>query len=223
MMDTAMQNQRIIDLTLPLRDSTSGFSRQIARTLATDGFNTSNLHIYSHAGTHMDAPLHFLDGGASIDQWDLRQCAGPALVADLTHKAPQSLIAVDDLQPWAQQIGAGTRLLIATGWDSHADQADYRTHFPRISLELAQWLGSRRVALLGIETPSVASLHPQHTQELTDVHRALLSAGIVIVESLANLRQIQQPTVFFIALPLRIEGCDGSPVRAVAIENFAHS
>ena len=162
----------------------------------------------------MDAPRHFLDGGRTIDHLELAKCVGPALVIDLSHKAPNSLITVADLAAQAGHIEPGSRLLLRTDWDRHAEQPDYRTHFPRISPELATWLVDRGVWLIGLETPSVASL--QDKVELTTVHQTLLRGEVVIVECLANLRDLP-PAVTFIALPLKIDQGDGSPIRAVAL------
>ena len=95
--------------------------------------------------------------------------------------------------------------------------ADYRTHFPRVSLELAAWLVERDVWLLGVQSPSVASLRPEDVQELIDVHQTLLNAEMVIVEGLANLHLIDREEVQFVALPLKLDGIDGSPTRPIAI------
>jgi kynurenine formamidase len=207
-------NGAIIDLTLTLYHGMRGVEIHPHTRIATDGYNTTNLKLYSHAGTHMDAPLHFVEGGATIDQWDLQKCIGPALVVNLSHQAPNSLITVADLAPYAGQIGPGSRILLRTDWDAHAELPDYRTHFPRISRELAHWLVERGVWLVGVQTPSVASLSDR--EELRDVHQILLCGSIVIVECLAHLDQL--PTqVTFIALPLKVQAGDGSPVRAVAI------
>ncbi len=211
--------QRIIDLTLTLRDGMRGVTIESASTIAKEGYNTTTLHLYSHAGTHMDAPLHFVAGGHTLDQILLEKCVGPALVVDVSYKTPNSFITIEDISPHAAKIAPESRLLLRADWDLHADQADYRTHMPRISAGLARWLVKKQVALLGLETPSVASLRPENRAELIEVHQILLNAEMVIVESLANLREIQQETVQFIALPLKVEGGDGSPVRAVAIEN----
>jgi len=207
-------NRQIIDLTLTLYHGMRGVEIYPHTRIAGDGYNTTNLKLYSHAGTHMDAPLHFLEGGATIDQWDLQKCIGPALVLDLTHKEPNSLITVDDLAAYAEQIGPGARVLLRTDWDAHAELPDYRTHFPRISRELAHWLVERGVWLVGVQTPSVASLADR--AELRDVHQILLRGSIVIVECLANLDQLPA-AVTFIALPLKVQAGDGSPVRAVAM------
>ena len=208
--------QRIVDLSLRLYDGMHGVELHPQARFAEQGFNTTNLHLYSHAGTHLDAPAHFLGDARTLEQLDLTKCLGPAQVIDLSHKTPDSLITVDDLAPYSAAIGRGSRLLLRTDWDKHADQPDYRTSFPRIALELAKWLAERAIWLLGVETPAVASI--QDREELVAVHRALLQAEIVIVESLANLRSLADDSIFFIALPLKIEGCDGSPIRAVAIE-----
>ena len=204
----------IVDLTLTLYHGMRGVEIHPHTHIATDGYNTTNLKLYSHAGTHMDAPLHFVDGGATIDQWELQQCIGPALVVNLSHKEPNSLITVADLAPYAEQIDPGSRILLRTDWDAHAELPDYRTHFPRISRELAHWLVERGVWLVGVQTPSVASLSDR--EELRDVHQILLRGSIVIVECLAHLDQLPAQ-VTFIALPLKVQAGDGSPVRAVAI------
>lgn len=81
---------------------------------------------------------------------------------------------------------------------------------------IGQVAGRARILLLGVEPPSVADVNDK--EEVTAVHRTLLGAGIVIVEGLANLEALQQERVTFIALPLKLEGGDGSPVWAIAIE-----
>jgi kynurenine formamidase len=208
--------QRVVDLSLALYHGMQGVELRPQSRFAEQGSNTTNLLLFSHAGTHLDAPYHFLGDGRTVDRLELSKCVGPALLIDLSHKPPDSLITLDDLKQFQSKIGPGSRLLLRTDWDKHAAKPDYRTSFPRISLELAEWMAERGVWLLGIEAPAVASL--QDREELKAVHRALLRSEIVIVESLANLRDLAGEDVFFIALPLRIEGCDGSPVRAIAIE-----
>lgn len=210
--------QRIVDLSLTLYPGMRGVDSAPASRIEVEGYNTTTLHLYSHAGTHMDAPLHFVPGGGTIDHVLLEKCIGPALLVDVTHVEPNGLIEVADLGDAATRIGAGTRLLLRTDWSSHAEMEDYRTHMPRISADLARWLVERRIALLGVEQPSVASLRPENRAELTAVHQILLRAETVIVEGLTNLHLLTQDIVHFIALPLKMRDCDGSPVRAVAIE-----
>jgi kynurenine formamidase len=204
----------IIDLSLPLYDRLRGVEIDPNTSLDKEGYNTTKLHLYSHAGTHMDAPRHFLKDGRTLERLELTKCIGPALVIDLTHRGRRELLTVADLAPYADRIGPGSRLLLRTGWSAHAEQSDYRTHFPRISLELAEWLVEQGVWLVGVEMPSVAAL--DNYEELAGVHQTLLRAEIVIVECLADMSSLPDE-VFFIATPLKIQGGDGCPVRAVAV------
>jgi kynurenine formamidase len=207
---------RFVDLTLTMRPGMRGVEFEPGSTFAGQGWQTTTLHLYSHAGTHLDAPRHFWEPGKALDALALEKCMGPARVVDLTFLKPRELITVAHLASYADEIGPGTRLLFKTGWSARADLPDYRTHFPRVSLPLAEWLAEREIALLGVEPPSVADMGDR--EELIAVHQALLKAQIVIVEGLANLEALEGPEVTFIALPLKLEGIDGSPVRAIAIE-----
>ena len=208
---------RIVDLTLTMRPGLRGVDYEVRSTIDGKGWNTTILHLYSHSGTHMDAPFHFLQQGETLDNVVLDKCVGPARVIDLSSVKPRDLITVEHLAPYAQEIGPGTRLLLKTGWSARADTPEYRDQLPRISLALAEWLAEREIALLGVETPAPADVN--NKEELTAVHHALLGAEIVIVEGLANLDALQQKEVTFIALPLKLAGGDGSPVRAIAIED----
>ena len=102
---------RIIDLTLPLQDGQRGVSIERARQIETDGWNATTLHLYSHCGTHMDAPQHFGVTNQTIDQIPLEQCMGPAWVVDLTGIEPRALIQVGDLGPVRDNLRAGDGLL----------------------------------------------------------------------------------------------------------------
>ena len=210
---------RIVDLTQTLFDGIRGLETEASTSIAAEGYNTTTMHLYSHAGTHMDAPLHFVEGGDTIDNVDLQTCIGPAELVDLTAKGPNSQIFVADLEPHAGRVVPGCRLLLRTDWSKRALLEDYRHNMPRIAPEAARWLVQRQVALVGVEQPSVASVRPGMKAELTEVHQILLKGGVVIVEGLTALDQLRRQQVQLIVLPLKVQGCDGSPVRAVAIES----
>ena len=212
-----MPSPRLIDLTLPLRPGDRGVASEPARTLSRDGWNAATWHLYSHAGTHMDAQLHFGAGAETIDTKPLTQCVGPAWVVNLTPTAPRSLLTVADLGDVAVKLQPGDSLLLRTDWHRHAaDPALYRDALPRISDELAQWCVASRVRLLGVEPPSVANVND--LPEVTRIHQCLLGGGVTIVEGLAHLDQLTQEKVLFVALPLKLAGGDGAPVRAIAVE-----
>ena len=181
-----------------------------------DGWNATTLSLYSHCGTHMDAPCHYIDGAATLDQQDLSACCGPARVIDLTPAEPKMLITVEHVTKRLGEVFPGERLLFRTDWYRRFGTAEYRNELPRISIALARWLVEQKVAMIGIEQLSVADVN--NLPEVTEVHQTLFRGGVVIVEALANLDQLTQAEVEFIALPLNILGGDGCPVRAIAIE-----
>lgn len=207
---------RVIDLSLSVNNEMAGVDISVAKRLEVEGWNATTLNLYSHCGTHMDAPKHFLPGGAALDAQDLSVCVGNALVVDLAPAQPKQLLEVSDLDSVKDLIVPGARLLLRTDWHKRFGTEAYRHELPRISLGLAEWLVERRVALVGVEPPSVADVN--NMQELTEVHQTLFKGEVLIVEGLANLDQLQKPEVEFIALPMKITGGDGSPVRAIAIE-----
>lgn len=207
---------RVVDLSLDINNTMPGVEISDAKKLHEDGWNATMLRLYSHCGTHMDAPRHFLTEGATLEQQDLSVCVGPAQLVDLTPIEPRQAISVSDLGPVASDIGPGARLLLRTDWHKRFGTPAYRDELPRISLELAEWMVEKQVALIGVEPPSVADVN--NMQELTQVHQTLFRGNVLIVEGLANLDEIQQPEIEFVALPMKITGGDGSPVRAIAIE-----
>jgi len=207
---------RIIDLTVPLENGLRGVSIEPAKTLAEHGWNATTLHLYSHCGTHMDAPLHFGVNDRTIDRIPLEKCLGPAWVADLMGIGPRALIRVSDIATTAPRIRPGDGLLLRTGWSRRLHEPAYRDELPRVSLELAQWCVEKGVRILGVEPPSVADVN--NVEELTAVHRVLLAGGVIIVEGLANLDRISREQVTFMAFPLKVAGGDGAPVRAFVIE-----
>ncbi len=210
---------KIIDLTLPLIPGDRGVAIEPRFTVSRNGWNAATWHIYSHAGTHMDAQIHFDAGPETIDAKPLSGCLGPAWVANLTPLAPGTLLTMAHLCATAEKFTDGESLLLRTDWWRHAaDPGTYRDGLPRIGHDLAAWCVARRVKLLGVEAPSVANVN--NLQEVTRIHKTLLEGGVTIVESLAHLDQLTQARVFFGALPLKLAGGDGCPVRAFAIEGI---
>lgn len=207
---------RVVDLSLEISNAMPGVEISDAKNLHEDGWNATTLRLYSHSGTHMDAPRHFLPEGATLEQQDLSVCVGPAQLVDLTSIVPRQAISIADLGSIASEIQPGARLLLRTDWHKRFGTPAYRDELPRVSLELAEWMVEKQVALVGVEPPSVADVNDM--KELTEVHQTLFRGNVLIVEGLANLNEIQQPEFEFVALPMKITCGDGSPVRAIAIE-----
>jgi kynurenine formamidase len=208
---------RIIDLTVALDESLRGVSVESIKTVEQDGWNATTLHLYSHCGTHMDAPVHFGVTEQTIDRIPLEKLMGPAWVVDLSTVEPRALIQTSHVAPVADKVRPGDGLLLRTDWSRRLRDPSYRNALPRVSNELAKWCVQKGVRLLGVEPPSVADVHSM--DEVTAVHRTLLGGGVIVVEGLANLDQIRAERVTFMAFPLKVAGGDGAPVRALAIED----
>jgi kynurenine formamidase len=208
---------RIIDLTLPLKPGMRGVILESAQVLEKDGWNATTICLYSHAGTHIDAPSHFGVGDETIDRIAVNRCVGPAWVVNLSGIAPCSLIEVEHLGEVEGKVRRGDSLLIKTGWSAYLGRPEYREALPRVSQALARWCAKTKIAMLGLEQPAVADVN--NIEELTAVHKILFEAGVVIVEGLTNLGAITKEKVTFIALPLKVAGGDGAPARAIAIED----
>lgn len=212
-----MQFSRIVDLTQIFKDDMPGFRKEVSKTIASHGWNASLLHIYSHAGTHMDAPLHFEASHESIDQLEPVKFILEGLLVRIPEAGKRMLIGRDILEGYSKEELKGKAVLIHTGWSRFADQPGiYRNRLPRISEELATYLVEQKVALLGVEPPSVADVND--LEELTLIHKILMEGGVTIVEGLTNLDQLSGKSFYFMALPLKIHNGDGAPARAIALE-----
>ena len=208
-------SRKIIDLSLTIDSRLHGVTISPTKTLDEDGWNATNVNLYTHSGTHMDAPRHFNHDGATIDEQDLSVCCGPAKIVDVSPCEPSEIISLQRFFNAGVAIQAGDRLLIRTDWSKRFGDESYREKCPSLSIELAEHFVSVGVSLIAVDAPSVANI--SNFQHWTAVHRTLFTNGILIVEGLCNLDQIAQKDFDLIALPLKISNGDGSPVRAVAI------
>ncbi len=190
-------------------EPTARFSR-FSSVYDDTGIEMWSVEMFSQLGTHLDAPCHFVVGGAGVDALDLRRCIGPALVIDHPASAG-AVIEVHHLAPYEESLRRTRRVLIRTGWDVHLGTAQYWTAIPEVSVAAAGYLVDLGVVFLGLDTPT-----PSFT-DLHEVHRVLLGAEVVITECLVNLGSLRAET-WLVCLPLPLVGLDGSPVRAIALE-----
>ena len=184
-----------------------------------------------HGGTHLDAPIHFNKDGKTIDQIPLRQLIAQAVVIDVSAKAeadPDYRLSADDLHAWERQHGAvpsGAIVLLRTGWAKRwPDRKRYlgddtpgdasKLHFPSYGKEAAEQLvRQRHVGALGVDT---ASIDHGASRDFI-VHQIASAAGVPGFENLANLDQVPAVGAWVIALPMKIAGGSGGPLRAVAL------
>ncbi len=215
--------QRLVDLSQPLFGGMASypgdppFRAEPFRTMAQHGVRVTQLTLGSHQGTHVDAPAHFYELGKTVDAIELGRFFGPAFLVDLAPKGslpPKTPIEVGMLKPFAGRFAPGGRVIVRTGWESMVGREGYFTDLPSLTLEAAQWIADTGIILLGLDLPTPSKIAGR------PVHYALLKPGveIVLLEGLVNLAQL--PAEFILAaFPLKLEGGDGSPVRAVAVIN----
>jgi kynurenine formamidase len=207
---------RLVDLSHPLTESTPVYPGDpepkifTATTVAADGYNLSHVQIGTQTGTHIDAPFHFRDDAATVDRMPLELTVGPAVVVDVTGKEPGERITLADLEPHRTALTPGRIVLVATGWYRHAGTQRFFEH-PYLAAEVGQ-------AILAIDT-----LNADFTGgEEFPIHDMFADAGGFIAENLANTAALTPGvTPLLFLLPLNLVGCDGAPVRAVALEPAA--
>ncbi|HEY0368887.1 MAG TPA: cyclase family protein [Chthoniobacterales bacterium] len=189
-----------------------GFNYQLNGRIAEgSSVNVGMISMSLHNGTHADARFHFEDDGWKMERAALETYIGPALVADMSAKyrdgaMPQ--MTIEDLQSLGDELRSAPRLLLKTNvW---SDSRVFPKAIPTIAPDVPAWLQARGVKLLGFDVPSVDEI----TSKDLPNHHAIAAAGINIIESL-DLSAVDGGRYNFIALPLKIVGGDGSPVRAI--------
>ena len=182
---------------------------EITSTKETVGFQVSRIQLGTHSGTHIDLPGHFIKGGLTADKFNLDAFIGDAVVVNLPYSTNPN-ITVEDLAHLSKL--KNKILIINSGWSAKINSEDFFTSHPQITLDATQYLIQSGIKLIACDMPSVE-------QSETDfpVHKKFLEAGIPIVQMLCNLDKLGNSKIQFIALPLKIEKGDGSPVRAVGI------
>ncbi len=216
------RSRRVVDLSHPLDEGTPPYPGDPAVKMTvfdqTDGAPEGEIHANAsgiatslHCGTHIDAPFHFCGDGKRIDQVDLAQSLGPATRVRLPY-AESPVIGREHLASVETSLRQTRRLIFHTGWFERWKHDDYFTGHPMISTDAAEFLVECGTVLIGVDFPS-PDRHPYAT------HLVLLGAGILIVENQTNIDALPGDTFEFFAVPLKISGRDGSPVRAFAIEH----
>lgn len=232
----------VVDLSYPYNEQTiywpteKGFEKSTRYEGMTDKgyyYTAYSVETAEHGGTHLDAPIHFAAGRHTTDAIPLEQLLGSAVVIDIAAQAAQDRdyqLTVADLEAWEAQHGPippGAILLVHTGYGKYwpdrqaylgtaalGDQAVAQLHFPGIGPQAAQWLVDKgAIKAVGIDTASID--YGQST--LFEAHRILLGANIPAFENVANLEALPPTGAQVIALPMKIEGGSGAPLRIVAL------
>jgi kynurenine formamidase len=233
---------RIVDLTHAYDASTvywptaSGFELETDFKGMTEGgwyYEANTFRTAEHGGTHLDAPIHFAADRHHADEIPLERLMGPAVVIDVSRQASTDRdyqVSVADFEAWEERNGPlpdGVIVLLRTGFGrfwpdreaymgtaERGPEAVKSLHFPGLEPEAARWLvAEREIHAIGLDTPSI-----DHGQSADfESHRILFERNIPAFENVANLSGLPERGFHVIALPMKIRGGSGGPLRIVAI------
>lgn len=211
-----------IDLTMTVSEDLPAFPGSPSphvipwETINDDGYNLELVFMSTHTGTHIDAPRHFVRRGATVDRIPPSRLVCEAVILGLVGRdASMPITRADVLAaiPPPDLPAPGEALVIRTGWSDHPERDSYFEQCPGLSADAARGIASLKPALVGIDSPSIdagnASSFP--------AHKALLGAGIPVVENLTGLLKIRTERFRLAVLPLKIRGGTGAPARALCL------
>jgi kynurenine formamidase len=185
---------------------------QLAR-FGYEGKETRRIVLGTHTGTHIDAPRHYIEGGATVESISPEVLCGPATLLDFSlYMAGVS----SGMLNFAANGHSVERALIHFGGDRRLGTFDYYKRQPWLMEDAARWLIANGCKLVGLDTPMPDSYEDIDTMP---IHKLLLGAGVVIVEYMVNLASIQAETFQLIVAPLKVKDGDGAPARCFAICN----
>ncbi len=219
---------RVVDLSFPLKPHFRWTVKSERRSSHEAGnlFQSTIFTSSCHAYTHVDAPVHFLPGDRDIAQMPVDQWMGPAAVVDLTHLGENGEVTAADLERLGGHVQAGDIALLRTDWPRKCPVESERfwREAPYTGRSACDWLVARKVKAVGYDYPpdyavrtTIFEPGKKVTRYDCTTHDVFFPAGITVIEYLTHLDQIGAPRCRFIALPLKLDGADGSPVRAIAI------
>ena len=211
---------KVIDLTLTVSNKIPTFPGSPQpnfipwENVKEDGYNLELLFLSSHTGTHMDAPHHFLEKGAKIHEISLKKLVSEAVLIQSRKKSNES-VTKTDIQKFEKKHGkidGFSSVIFLTDWQRNLQKKYYFTKNPGLSVSAAKYLASKKISLVGIDSPSI----DLGTDSKFSVHQIFAKNGMLIVENLANLEKIRSSKFHLVVLPLKLKGATGSPVRAIA-------
>lgn len=175
------------------------------------GYSSEVMFLSTHTGTHIDAPSHFIPDSRTIDKIKVSRFVSRSILIKIPKKADQQITLNDIINC---KINANDTVVFATGWEKRFKNDNYMINNPGLSLDAAEYLVSNRVNAVAIDGPSI----DRGVDNNFNIHSALLSNDIPIIENLCNLEELSTVKSFtLIVNPLKLVGASGSPVRAIAL------
>jgi arylformamidase len=210
---------KLIDLSHPLIDGLGAYPGGSApeftwhSTFETKGRTSSIVKISTHSGTHVDAPLHFIPGGSSIDQVLLTSLSGYARIIDVS-KCPleKHRISENAFFASAKNLVRGEIAVIYTGLDKLYGSSDFISKLVALPFACVKWLIEQEIRAYATDAYSVDLMDSPEFNN----HKALLGVGIPIIEALNKISVIPNERFYLSAFPLKLQGREASPCRAIA-------
>ena len=210
---------KVIDLThiinekMPVYPGTDTPKLTPVNTYKKDGFKETFLQMYTHTGTHVDSPAHIYEGKKTLDEFPIDQFIGKALVIDCRMLKEGESITMENLKAYGEKTDIADFLLFNLGWDKIWESDEYFGDYPCIDDEVMDYILKGNYKGIGFD---VIGLDPIADENLIRHKKLFENCDIINIENLTNLEQCGDELFWFGCFPLKIENCDGSPIRAVA-------
>ena len=211
----------VIDLSQSLSNETMSYfpdtepvKLEMIHTIEKSGFRETLMYMTSHAGTHIDAPAHVLEGHKMLDEMRPMQFVGKGLVIDCRNVPAGKYISMEYIDKVREKADQAEFLLFCTGWDRYWGQNEYLGNYPIITKEVVDYLVEHKKKGVGFDT---LSMDPVADEELRLHKQLFIQRDGIIMENLTNLDKIGEELFLLAALPLKYEHADGAPARVVAI------
>ncbi|MGL5256429.1 MAG: cyclase family protein [Proteocatella sp.] len=181
-----------------------------ANTIEKDGFKETLMSMFSHTGTHMDAPSHIFKDRKNLDEFEVSYFSGNAFVMDFSKKREGENIDIDELLKYEEKIKLADYVIIRTGWDRYWGMDEYYQEFPVLTKEATEYLVQKNIRGIGLDTISLDSMKDISLPN----HRIVLSNDMVIIENLTGLEVFGEEIFMVYFMPLKYKAADGAPIRA---------
>ena len=207
---------KVLDLSYEINSNMSTYTKEekpkiydIA-SIDKDGYNEKILRICTHTGTHIDSPNHMISKGKSIDEFDISQFIGKALLIDVSNIKN---IEINNIIKYKDKIEEVDFIILRTGWEKYWGSSEYLNGYPSLTEEAAKWLCEFNIKGIGIDSISIDKFDSIDFE----IHNIILSRGKIIIENLNNLSYISKEIFTLVATPLKIKNGDAAPVRAIGL------
>ena len=168
--------------------------------------------MFSHVGTHIDSPAHMIKDGKFLNEFQVSKFIGTAMVLNFSNQRIK-VIELEEIKVYENKIRSVDFVILNTGWHKYWGRSEYFEKYPVLSEESASWLSKLNLKGIGVDAISVDTMDSKDFY----AHNTFLKSEFIIIENLTNLDEIEEEIFTLSVLPLKYNGADGSPVRAVAI------